>query len=123
MLGQQMVYRPGGPGTSEGLTIWGAWAYSSKQLVSSMPVFGGAGLSYEGLIKKRKQDSVNVGWIYGKTSKYIPGASAAKLFEANYQWVAKRYLTLVPDFQYIWDTNGTNGSGAAVLGLQATLTF
>jgi porin len=123
VLGQQMVYRPGGPGTSEGLTIWGAWAYSSKQLVSSMPVFGGAGLSYEGLIKKRKQDSVNVGWIYGKTSKYIPGASAAKLFEANYQWVAKRYLTLVPDFQYIWDTNGTNGSGAAVLGLQATLTF
>jgi porin len=123
VLGQQMVYRPGGPGTSEGLTIWGAWAYSSKQLVSSMPVFGGVGLSYEGLIEKRKQDSVNVGWIYGKTSKYIPAASAAKLFEANYQWVAKRYLTLVPDFQYIWNTSGTNGSGAAVIGLQATVTF
>jgi porin len=123
VLGQQMVYRPGGPGTSQGLTVWGAWAYCSKQLVSSMPVFGGAGFSYEGLIKKRKNDTVNAGWIYGKTSRYIPSASAAKLFEANYQWMAKRYLTLVPDFQYIWNTSGTNGSAAAVLGLQATLTF
>jgi carbohydrate-selective porin OprB len=123
VLGQQMVYRPGGSGTPQGLTLWGAWAYSSKQLVSSMPVFGGVGLSYEGLIKKRKNDTVNAGWIYGKTSHYIPNASAAKLFEANYQWVAKRYLTLVPDFQYIWNTSGTNSSGAAVLGLQATLTF
>jgi porin len=123
VLGQQMVYRPDGPGTSQGLTIWGAWAYSSKQLVSSMPVFGGAGLSYEGLVKKRKRDTVNAGWIYGKTSRYIPNASAAKLFEANYQWVAKGYITVVPDFQYIWDTNGARGPGAAVLGLQVNLTF
>ena len=123
LLGQQMVYRPEGPGTSQGLTIWGSWAYSSKQLVSPMPVFGGAGLSYEGLIKKRKQDTINAGWVYGKTSKYIPNASAAKLFEANYQWVAKRFITVIPDFQYIWDANGTNGTGAAVLGIQVSLTF
>jgi carbohydrate-selective porin OprB len=123
ILGQQMVYRPGGPGTSQGLTIWGAWAYSPKQLVSSMPVFGGAGLSYEGLFKKRKQDIVSAAWIYGQSSRYIPHASAAKLFEVNYQWVAKRYVTVVPDFQYIWDTNGTNGTGAAVLGVQVNLSF
>lgn len=123
VLGQQMVYRPGGPGTSPGLTIWGAWTYSSNQLVSSMPVFGGAGLSYEGLIKKRKRDIVSAGWIYGKTSRYIPSASAAKLFEANYQWVAKRYITVVPDLQYIWDTTGTNGTRASVLGMQINLTF
>jgi porin len=123
VLGQQMVYRPQGPGTSQGLTIWGAWAYSSKQLVSPMPLFGGAGLSYEGLMKKRKSDIVSVGWIYGKTSKYIPHASAAKLFEANYQWVAKRFVTVVPDFQYIWDANGTNGVGAAVFGVQVNLSF
>jgi carbohydrate-selective porin OprB len=123
VLGQQMVYQQGGTGSSQGLTIWGAWAYSSKQLVSSMPVFGGAGLSYEGLIKKRKTDTVNVGWIYGKTSKYLPNASATRLFEANYQWAAKRFVTLVPDFQYIWNANGTNGAGATILGLQLTLTF
>ncbi|MGA6986561.1 MAG: carbohydrate porin [Terriglobales bacterium] len=123
VLGQQMVYRPGAAGTSQGLTIWGAWAYSSKQSVSPMPVFAGAGLSYEGLIKKRKDDIVSAGWIYGQTSSYIPNGSAAKLFEANYQWVAKRYLTVVPDFQRIWDTNGTNGTGAVVLGVQVNLTF
>ena len=123
VLGQQRVFRPGGRSTSQGLTIWGAWTYSSKQLVSSMPRFGGAGFSYEGLIKKRANDIVSAGWIYGKTSVYIPNASAAKLFEANYQWVAKRYITVVPDLQYIWNTTGTNGSAAFVLGLQVNLTF
>ncbi len=124
VLGQQTVYRPKDAAPAQGLTIWGAWAYSSKPLVSSMPVFGGAGFSYQGLIKRRGHDTVNVGWIYGKTSSYIPHASSAKLFEANYQWNAKRYLTVVPDFQYIWHANGTNGTGsAAVLGLQVTLTF
>jgi porin len=122
-LGQQMVYGPDGPGTSQGLTIWGAWAYSSKQLVSSMPVFGGAGLSYEGLIKKRKRDTFNLGWIYGKTSRFIPNASAAKLFEANYQWIAKDYLTVVPDCQFIRDTTGVKGTNAAVVGVQVNLTF
>ena len=123
IVGQQMLYRPQGQATSQGLTVWGAWAYSSKPLVSSMPVFGGAGLSYEGLIRKRKQDIVSAAWIYGKTSRYIPNAASAKLFEANYQWVAKRYLTVTPDFQYIWDAAGTNGAAAAVLGLQVNLTF
>ena len=123
LLGQQMVYQPKGPGTSQGLTIWGSWAYSSKQVVSSMPVFAGAGLSYTGVIKSRNHDTVNAGWIYGKTSRYIPNAAAAKLFEANYQWVATRYLTVVPDFQYIWDPSGTNRTGAAVLGLQVNVTF
>ncbi len=123
ILGQQMVYRPRGPATTQGLTIWGAWAHSSKQLVSPMPVFVGAGLSYEGLIKRRKQDIVSAGWVYGRTSTYIPNASAAKLFEVNYQWVARRSITVVPDFQYIWDANGTNGTGATVLGVQVNLTF
>ena len=123
VLGQQMVYQPKGAGVSQGLTIWGAWAYSSKQLVSSMPLFGGAGLSYQGLFKRRSRDTINAAYVYGKTSTYIPSASAARLFEANYEWVAKRYITVVPDFQYIWNTTGTNGTGAAVLGLQVNLTF
>jgi len=123
LLGQQMVFRPDGPGTSRGATIWGAWTFNSKDLVSRIPSFWGAGLSYEGLIKKRKRDIVSAGYIYGKTSRYIPNASAAKLFEANYQWVAKRYVIVVPDFQYIWDTTGTNGTGALVLGVQVNLTF
>ena len=123
ILGQQMLYRPEGPGTTEGLTVWAAWTYSSKQLVSSMPAFGGAGFSYEGLIKQRKKDIVSVAWIYGKTSTFIPSATAAKMFEANYQWAPTRYITVIPDFQYIWRPTGTSGPGSAVLGLQMNVTF
>jgi len=123
VLGQQMVYRPDGPGTTKGLTIWGAGTYSSKQSVSSMPVFGGVGCSYEGLFKQRRKDIVSVAWIYGKTSTFIPGAVAAKMLEANYQWQPTRYITVIPDFQYIWHPTGTEDAGAAVLGVQINVTF
>ncbi len=123
LLGQQMVYRPDGPGTSRGLTVWAAWAYSPKQLVSPMPVFTGTGASYQGLLKKRKRDIVSVGLVYGKTSQWIPNSSSARMLEANYQWAPKRYLTITPDFQYIWDSTGKSGRGAAVFGVQCLLTF
>jgi porin len=123
ILGQQMVYRPDGPGTTAGLTVWAAGTYSAKQLVSSMPVFGGAGFSYAGLIKRRKKDVAGVAWIYGKTSTFIPAATAAKMLEVNYQWLPMRYITVIPDFQYIWRPTGTNGPGSAVLGVQVNVTF
>jgi carbohydrate-selective porin OprB len=123
ILGQQMVYRPEGPSTSEGLTVWAAGTYSSKQLVSSISLFGGAGFSYEGLIKRRKTDIRSVAWIYGKTSTFIPAATVAKMLEVNYQWVPARYITVIPDFQYIWRPTGTNGPGSAVLGVQVNVTL
>ncbi len=123
LLGQQMIYRPDGPGTSRGLTVWAAWAYSPKQLVSPMPVFSGTGVSYEGLLRRRKHDIVSAGWIYGKTSSWIANGSSSRLIEVNYQWVPKRYLNVSPDFQYIWDPTGKPGRGAAVFGVQVYLTF
>ncbi len=123
ILGQQMVYRPEGPGTMEGFTIWAAGTYSAKQLVSSMPLFGGAGCSYAGLFPQRKKDILSVAWIYGKTSALIPAATAAKMLEVNYQWVPAPYITVIPDFQYIWRPMGTSGPGSAVFGLQVNVTF
>jgi len=123
VLGQQMVYQPEEAGLTQGLTIWGAWAYSGKQSVSPMPVFGGGGLSDEGLIPHRKNDVLSVGWLYGETSDFIPSASAARLLEVNYQWVQKRYLRIIPDFQYLWRPAGTNDSDAAVFGVRLNLTF
>ncbi len=123
VLGQQMIYRPDERDTSRGLTVWGSWAYSPKQLVSPMPVFNGAGISFTGLIKRRRHDIVSAGWMYGKTSQWIPAASSAKLLEANYQWIHKRYLSVSPDFQYIWNPTGKPGRGAAVFGVQVFLTL
>lgn len=123
VLAQQMVYQPDQAGLTQGLIIWGAWAYSGKQSVSPMPVFGGVGLSYEGLIPQRKNDLVSVGWLYGKTSDFIPGASAEKLLEVNYQWVPKRYLRIFPVFQYFWHPTGTKTPDVAVFGVRLNLTF
>jgi carbohydrate-selective porin OprB len=123
VMGQQMIYRPGGPGTLQGLTAWGTWTYNSKQLVNPMPVFLGAGLSYEGPIRARRRDVVSAGWIYGKVSKFIPGTSAEQLIEVNYQWRHSRFMIVTPQFQYIWKPSGRNLPGAAVAGVQFALTF
>ena len=88
-----------------------------------MPRFGGAGVSYEGLIKQGKKDIMSVAWIYGKTSTFIPAATAAKMLEVNYQWQPTRYITVIPDFQYIWRPTGTTGPGSAVFGVQVNVTF
>ena len=44
VLGQQMVYRPEGPGTSQGLTIWGAWDQPQA-----------TGQLYAGIRRRRRQ--------------------------------------------------------------------
>jgi carbohydrate-selective porin OprB len=122
-MGQQMIYRPDGPGTSKGLITWATWTYNSKQLINPMPVFVGSGLSYEGLIPARQRDTVSVGWIYGKVSKFIPNTSAEQMIEVTYQWRHSRYMVVTPQFQYIRKPGGRNLSGAAVGGIQLALTF
>jgi porin len=123
LMGQQMLYRPDGPGTNRGLTVWGAWAYSWKQRVSAMPAYVGSGFSYEGVIARRPRDIASIGWVYGTTSNAIPNATPAKLLEANYQFAATRYLNVTPDFQYIWSPAGTPTSSVAVFGVKLNLTF
>jgi carbohydrate-selective porin OprB len=123
VIGQQMLYRPAGPGTPQGLTVWGAWAYDNHQLICPMPIFGGAGLSYEGLIAARKRDIVSAGWVTGKASDFIPNTTAEQLFELNYQWRHSQYLIVTPHFEYIWKPSGYDLPGAAVFGLQVSLTL
>ena len=122
-LGQEVVYQPDGPGTSRGLTVWGSWAYNAKPLVSVLPLFWGAGASYQGLIPARKNDVLSAGWIYGKVSNYIPGTSAEQVLEANYRLAFGRFLAITPDFQYIWNPGGVSAPGTAVAGVQASVVF
>jgi carbohydrate-selective porin OprB len=123
VMGQQMIYRPSFPGTTQGLTAWGTYTFNSKPLVNPMPAFLGTGLSYEGIIPARSKDIVSAGWIYGKISNVIPDTSAEQLVEVNYQWRHSRYLIITPHFQYIWKPSGRNLPDAAVAGVQLALTF
>jgi carbohydrate-selective porin OprB len=122
-MGQEVVYQPDGPGTPRGLTVWGSGAYNSKPLISVLPLFCGAGASYQGLIRARKNDVVSVGWIYGHVSNLVPGTSAEQVLEVNYRWLYRRYLAVTPDFQYIWKPGGSNIPGSAVAGVQVSVTF
>ncbi len=122
-LGQETVYQPDGPGTTRGLTVWGSWAYNAKPLISIVPLFWGAGASYQGLIRKRKNDIASAGWIYGRVSNYVPNASAEQVLELNYRWQYRRFLSITPDFQYIWKPGGYSVPGVALAGVQASVTF
>ena len=123
LMGQQMVFQPDGPGTSRGATAWAAWALNSKQLVSPIPVFWGAGLSYEGLIRPRKNDIVSVGLIRSEASKYASPTNAEELLELNYQWSHSRFLTITPHAQYLWKGQNRDGRNATVIGIQLALTL
>jgi carbohydrate-selective porin OprB len=123
LMGQQMVFRPGGPGTSRGATVWGAWAHNSKDLTSPIPVYWGGGLSYEGLISPRKDDTVSVGLIHSEASRYAPSTNAEQLLELNYQWTHSRYLAVIPHAQYLWKRESSDRRNATVLGIQIALTL
>ena len=123
VLGQETVYQPDGPKSSRGLTIWGSWAYNAKPLISPIPLFWGAGGCYQGPFKRRAGDSACIGWIYGQASSYISSATAEQVLEVNYHWLSRKFLTLTPDFQYIWNPGGHSAPGVTVAGVQVAVTF
>jgi carbohydrate-selective porin OprB len=122
-LAQQMVYRPGGPDTTQGATLWGGWTFNSKDLVSSVPEFWSAGTSYVGLIPARKDDTVSIGFIRSEGSKYAPPLNTEGLIELNYQWIHSRYLTIAPHAQYLWRNDNQPSRNILVLGVQLSLTL
>jgi carbohydrate-selective porin OprB len=123
LMGQQMVFRPDGPGTSRGVTVWGTWSHNTKEIISPIPVFWGGGLSYEGLIPARKQDVISAGLIRAEGSKYASPTNTEALLELNYQWQHSRYLTITPHFQYLWKSESHESGNATILGIQLSLTL
>src|SRR5262249_46512454 len=123
-MGQQMIWRPrGSKGTKVGLTVWGEFGYSGQSDRNIMPLFSGVGAAYQGLIPRRSQDSLVIGWIYGGFSRYLQGQSAERVFELNYQWNPKKWLNGVPDFQRVGKPWGYNVRAAVVLGVQLNVTL
>ncbi len=90
-----------------------------------MPSFGGAGLSYQGLIPSRQNDVVSAGVVYGGASKFATTTSSQEFFELNYQYSVTRAITLWPHLQRVWNqaNAGTGPRNATVLGLQVAVTF
>jgi carbohydrate-selective porin OprB len=123
LMGQQMVFRPDGPGTSRGATVWGAWSHNTKELISPIPVFWGGGLSYEGLIPTRKSDVISAGLIRTEASKYALPTNTEELFELNYQWNHSRYLSITPHAQYLWNGQSHETRNATILGIQLSITL
>jgi porin len=123
-LFQQMVYRDGEAGSRKGLTIWGETSIAPKSSVNKMPYFVGAGLSYLGLIPGRDNDIASAGMIYGTFSRYIPRTTAETVIEANYQITLKRWLSILPDIQYVIRPAGSSTiKNALGLGTQLAISF
>jgi porin len=123
LMGQQMVFRPDGPGTFRGATVWGAWSHNTKDLISTIPVFWGGGLSYEGLIPKRENDVISVGVVRAEASKYALSTNTEDLLELNYQWTHSRYLSIIPHVQYLWNGQSHESRNPTILGIQLSLTL
>jgi len=123
VMGQQMVFRPDGPGTTRGATVWAAWSSNFKDVVSPIPLFWGAGVSYQGLIPSRKGDLLSGCLIRTEPSRYASSIQTEGVLEFNYQWNHSRFLTIMPHGQYFWQKEGVQKRNATVLGLQLAITL
>lgn len=124
VMGQQMIYREGGPGSSEGLTPWFSIAIQPDEAINKMPVMLAGGASYEGLLPGRDTDTAAFAVYYGKLSGDLRNVTAETVFEVNYTLWATPWLGITPDFQYIINPNGdTDRSDVAVLGAQLLVNF
>jgi carbohydrate-selective porin OprB len=121
VMAQQMIYRPGGPGTARGATVWASWTMNSKDIINPVPLSWGVGANYQGLIRARPHDIVSVGVVSTQASKYAQPVNSEKLMEINYQWNHSRFLTITPHFQYLLVGESPQTRNATVVGMQLAL--
>lgn len=123
-MAQQMVYREGGPASSEGLTPWLAIAYQPRESINLLPVYIAGGAVYEGLVPGRDIDTTALGVYHAKVSDSLPGTTGETLLEVNYTYWALPWLGLTPSFQFVFNQNGRGSDNdAAVFGGQILVNF
>jgi porin len=124
LLGEQMVYRPDGPGSTQGLSLFGALIYAPQQRINPMPWFASAGASYRGLVPGRDKDTAGFALYYGGFSRDLPGQTYELVLEWTYAIAVTRWLTVQPDVQYVINPGGRSSVGnAIVVGAQLTVEF
>jgi porin len=124
MLGEQLVYREGGPGSNQGLTVFGALIYAPQERINPLPWFASAGASYRGLLPRRDKDTTAFAMYYGGFSRDLPGQTYELVLEWTYAIALSRWLTVQPDVQYVINPGGRSSVGnAVVVGAQLALEF
>ena len=124
VMGEQMVFREGGPGSATGLTLFGAVIYAPQSSINPMPWFASAGASYQGLVPGRDRDLAAFALYYGGFSRDLPGQSYELVLEWTYAIAVGRRLTVQPDLQYVINPGGVSSVGnAVVLGVQLAIEF
>jgi porin len=124
LLGEQMVYRAGGAGSDQGLSIFGAFIYAPQQRINPLPHFASAGASYRGLVPGRYKDTAGFALYYGGFSCHLPGQTYELVLEWTYAIAVARWLTVQPDLQYVINPGGRSSVGnAVVVGAQLAVEF
>ena len=124
LLGEQMVTREGGPGTGQGLSLFGAFVWAPLQRINTLPYFGSVGASYQGLLPSRAKDTVAFAAYYGGFSRDLPGQSHEVTLEWTYAIAVASWLTVQPDVQYVIKPDGRSGiPNALVVGMQIAVQF
>jgi porin len=119
---QQSLFRPDDTGVLAGLSAWGAFTWTSLSDRNALPFSAMAGLSWQGVLPGRREDVLSVGWSSGRVSPSIPGTTGETLLEVNYAYNPWAWLSIMPDFQYVWRPGGYDVQGAALAGLQVVIT-
>lgn len=124
VMGEQMVFREGGPGSARGLSLFGALIYAPAASINPLPWFASAGASYRGLVRGRERDTAAFALYYGGFSRYLPGQTYELVLEWTYAFAVGRRLTVQPDVQYVVNPAGVSSVGnAVVLGVQIGIEF
>lgn len=135
-LFDQMIYRPNGPGTTQGLTPFIALLFTPKNR-NKFPFFCTTGLVYKGLFPGRLRDTTNLGFAYGQYSSELAAAQRAArnngligpfgnqpesyeaILEFNHWFQVNDWFTFTPDVQYVFNPKGFGTiQNAFVIGAQ-----
>jgi porin len=125
---QEIWHEPGDP--DQGLRLFGRIGASPSDR-STVSFYCDGGLNYQGLIPARDKDLCGIGVSYTKISNDLPDDTGSPveshhetILEASYQAVLASWLSLQPDFQYIFNPGATgHQQNAVVAGLRFTVNF
>lgn len=124
LLGEQMVYRDGGPGSPRSLSLFGALVYAPQWRINSMPWYASAGATYRGLVPGRDNDRAAFSVFYEGFSRDLPGQTYELVLEWTYAISVAPWLTVQPDVQYVINPGGRSSVGnAVVVGAQLFVEF